>query len=869
MARNSLSSLRAQYQMNRISDTLVRAVVPDLTLQPPAQFTKTSIAKNMATAIRLTKSLPMAKNSPFSHYLASKGSTTWETAIKGRKADIEEDVIPAGWRILEKKEPAGDATDASKSVKQGGGIFSFWGRKHSRTSSIGSDHTDQTSLSPTRPPSVPPASVGDSSRRASQESVLSQTSLKDIPKSVTPVSEPPPSAPNVATVASPPSTPFSSSYADALDPHGDGSQPESPQPPASAVSRFLTRFSRKRSSLGTSSPRSSLALSSDDLDVLSDIVPSAQDGFDDEAAAIPRSSLSDILKAEPRPPTLPPPPTAAPVLRPQLPSITVRTAVDELVGLSSGMSLPAMPSGNNELHDLFGGFEGGEMSTRLDVSPQSAVSLVSAPSAAIGNMSRTLTPVSPLPSPLNSAQLESPSSAVSADVTLLSKALLQSATVPSPIRAETPSASTQAALRPDTTSGGRRLQPKVPLTFAIPPPTSVVTMPPPLSSSSSSSSRGEVPLAQLYPNAASNSRMAHLSASSARTPSPFVLDPPVRSRNHTPIMVDGPSKPTGRPPLLPPPPSFTGHSTVATPALNLFGDDDDDFADFQTSAQATPVTQPPTGLSTGIAPLPPPEGQVAPMPPNAIVPPISPPIQPFSFGVSSVPQTPQPLSSDPFNDEFSGIFSSSSSSVLNSHQSGNSTLNTSSASDKSLFAGRNGHSDFDGFVSSPSWSALRTPSPPRPPIKLGRPSLSVSLPRIAIDPTPQLSREQKTNQHQRTLSLLERAAARPGQWPAPPSPLPQALSFPIPGNVHQKPDFIGEDVDDSFGAFQSDTLAPSESGVSFLSPPAASSHTLPKSSGKDSNKLTISSASTQSFPADKSKSSGGLSAQDLSFFEGL
>lgn len=853
-----------------ISESLVRAVVPELTLQPPAQFSKTAIAKNMASTIRLTKNLSLARNSPFSLFLATKGSTAWETAIKERKAAIEEDVIPVGWRIVE-KQPISDASDASKSAKQSGGIFSFWGRKHSKTPSLGGDSPDLSSPSPARPSSVPPPSVSTTSPRESQDSVVSQGSVKESARpSATPEL---PGTPSITALASPSATASPSSYADAPDPHADGSQSASPQPPASAVSRFLTRFSRKRSSLSASSPRSSLALSSDDLDVLSDIVPSVQDGDDDEAVKSAQNSFSDILKAEALPPAIPPPPLAlAGRLSP--PGIHVRTSESELIGVSSGKSQSTASS--MKAHDLLDVFGSLEKSTATASSPLSAVSLASASPTALSNVSIILPSLSPIP-PFSQASRPLAASLLSDEANLPPKpvtppSLLTRTGPPSPAM-HLGAVSEPSHDSSDTTPGHRHeAHTKALLSISVLPPPSIVQLPPPPSSASSSSSKSEVPLAQLYPNVAVSDRLVNLNTSSSmpRTPSPFALDPPTRSRTHTPIMVHGPSKVAGPPPLLPPPPSFHGHSTVATQSKDLFADEDDEFADFQSSGQAESVTQATAANSSSTSPFPLfQRQQTMAVATSLMFSSIPPPHVKSPAHLASVPPTPQPLSSDPFNDDFASFFSSSSSKSLKPHHSGNSVLDTSFGSDKSLFKTGDANVDFDDFVSSASSSALHTPSPPRPPAKSLKPALSVAVPRISIDPSPKLTREEKKNQHQRTLSLMERAAARPGQWPAPPSPLPQALSFPTSGVTNRKVDLMGEDTDDSFGTFQSDTLDASGSGLSFLSPAPPVLWGAARSASASPPRKPVSPAPTPSFQVERSKTGGGLSAQDLSFFEGL
>lgn len=125
----------------------------------------------------------------------------------------------------------------------------------------------------------------------------------------------------------------------------------------------------------------------------------------------------------------------------------------------------------------------------------------------------------------------------------------------------------------------------------------------------------------------------------------------------------------------------------------------------------------------------------------------------------------------------------------------------------------------------------------------------------------------------RTLSLMERAAARPGQWPAPPSPLPQAISFGVLGQAPKRAvDLLGDD--ESFGAFaeegikplpsvpgklESITEAQAQTRIQTASPPAWGALAPP------SALPTVQS----SVPSASQKSTGGLSAQDLSFFEGL
>ena len=98
----------------------------------------------------------------------------------------------------------------------------------------------------------------------------------------------------------------------------------------------------------------------------------------------------------------------------------------------------------------------------------------------------------------------------------------------------------------------------------------------------------------------------------------------------------------------------------------------------------------------------------------------------------------------------------------------------------------------------------------------------------------------------------------------PPSPLPQAIAF--PGKPSPNFDLMGEDSEDSFGAFQSDTLAPA-AGFPFPSAPALLQ--APPATSRGVASMSTLPAPLHSSTAEKSKPGGGLSAQDLSFFEGL
>ncbi|KAJ7746856.1 hypothetical protein DFH07DRAFT_1062821 [Mycena maculata] len=352
--------------------------------------------------------------------------------------------------------------------------------------------------------------------------------------------------------------------------------------------------------------------------------------------------------------------------------------------------------------------------------------------------------------------------------------------------------------------------------------------------------------------------------------------PPPR-RAPTAIMSSGPSKPPAVVPKLdgsfnfPPPPRTQTQTPIAafppppgtkvTPAKGLL-DDDDEFSDFHTPAQITP-SQPSANL-----------------------------LYDASF--------PSSTSSD------RGLFSSTSSQSIPTN----------------LF------DDFDDFMqASPVEPAtLRTPSPPRPPSKPARitPPAPLSFAQPPTDDDTPLAiiasnasnlslRSQRTAaSHQRARSLVESAAATSGiRWPAqaPPSPLPEALA--PPPNAADPFGFGGSAMQSQQAAFLGGALpalkaSPPPPGpaapIRALSPPIQSPApprfppppgtaapmsmlsppVLPPPGGLQKTQAPIlpppmlTAQRTPALPtppplssAAPGKSSGGLSAQDLSFFEGL
>ncbi|EKM49925.1 uncharacterized protein PHACADRAFT_130328 [Phanerochaete carnosa HHB-10118-sp] len=821
----------------------IQTLVPELTLQPAAQFTKTAVAKNVAGCVRLTKNLPLSNTSPMSHYLAAKGSTAWEAAMKQRKEVSEDDAIPVGWRIVEKQHTGATEHESPTDSKASGGLFSFWSRRQSKPPAPVAAATTPKGSSPTRPstssqPDAHPRESGGQSARSSAD-VVRTPSLSD--RLPSPISEAAPRKNSLDMIASASTAP-SKNYADAPEPQVD-LQPAQASP--SAVTRFLNRFSRRRSA----SPRNSLALSTDDLEFLSDIVPNVPDnhGDDDDQS----KGLNDILKPEPLPPALPPPPLAPP----PRPATTINTRSQHantahtrpasLLGSTDKLASPSQSqTPQSDLDDIFGAFEASPPST-------SAPSAVPAPAASVPVVGSSGRVPSRSQSPLVLApqsRTSSPSPLSFSNTFVSTHTEPQLAINPPPLSSVIPVPSLQrsSTSSPETSMSHRpSLKPKVQLSFKLPPPP--VNIAPALLSAS------EVPLAQLYPQAAARQQAQQVATESSSRPTPQPTQP---SRSHTPVMVQAPlNSATVSAPLLAPPPGSSRPS--ATAVTTLLGDDDD-FDDFQSSAPAV------DGMGSAFFLPPPPSATTK---PGALAP-LLPLPSSFASTMHPSPSTPQPLSSDPLNDDFAGMLSSSTS--LGSHHSRMSGFNSASQSGQSLLATPQKIKPLDFDDVSPVSTALRTPSPPHPISKSPRQSNTLEPLPIPVPPSTLSSQEKqaRVNQHMRTLSLVERAAAHPGQWPAPPSPLPQALSFSVLGEKPKNTvDLLGDN--ESLGAFESEGLKPLRSApaLATLGSTAETRTAQPAWGGLAPPR--VQQAVKPSAPSTGQKSSGGLSAQDLSFFEGL
>ncbi|KAF4593307.1 hypothetical protein EYR38_009021 [Pleurotus pulmonarius] len=788
------ASYASEYRsMDDLSNDLVLAttrLMPTLTLPPRVPFASTTTSKELLSALKLTRRLPITQRSPMAIFVASKGNGEWEASLRSQtsgsqsntgqsvsKQDAEFTNGGLGWRVLgaDEREDLEEAWAKELSSRDGmrvqhkspkGGWF--WNRRSSTnvitsnsaqpTPKVSMDEADkQTAASGSR--SSVDSDLGKAGDKSSdvKPPVAASTGIPTTPA-------PPPSSPPALSESVP------STEADKSVP-GIVESKDSPAP--SAVSRFFNRFSRSKPSAQSPEPISppSLALSSNDLEFLGD-VPTLSSGHDLLGSGGLDANLLDVnmfgeepvrkvlRKTAPPiklPPVLSPPPKAPPT--PKLPSITK----------------PVQPTGDLSFFD---------QPSFVDATAPSSF-----PSAqAAGSFD------------LDFQLLDAPSTG-----TLTSGSTsphLPPKDYPPPILPQT-----TAARKPHSTS-------KRPPIVAV-------------MSKASSSSLNNV--FNLPPPPGSSQRSA----------SPFIIPPP-SSRSATPPVVPQAQEQHKAP--------FQGSHTPSR-----IDDDDDEFSDFHSSVPTT-----------------------------------------------SIPSTPiKPLSS-----------ASSTLSYDMSFSSAHSQQNLFSASTGSKPIGGL-DDDFDDFVSSPT---LRTPSPPKPPAKpssligqLSRPAsplrVSQTPPTVlsgtsslvnSISSSEQLGKLPGGRDHSRTKGLMDVASTKLGVWPAPRSPTPSPLAPPPNGPPKLEPLRQGSAAvvppplsspapSSSFNhsplsngsRSPPSSIFPSQSGIPFLGslaqPKQPASPTLLDSAFSSLASATstngLNSTSSSGLPLPQKQQS--LSAQDLSFFEGL
>lgn len=338
---------------------------------------KSFISKEMIDALKLTRNHTVTLYSPLAMYMNSKGSLSWEASVKSKSYVPEADVVPSGWRIVS-QENLGPQQSTSDTKKTPGGFLSFFGRKTASTALSGSS----PSIRPTSPVVISPrASI------VSRASTDVDNSIPVVPKTII---SPSTDARRSATM----SALAEFSTISKIDASTLSSEAEVPVRAPSAVSRFFSRFSRSN----RSSASSSLALSTDDLQFLSDIVPSAHDGTGDIDQP---SMLSSAIRAPHIPEKLPlplvPPPRA--------PSLPGRFISSPSVNLR-----PSNQASFNSHSDSVVGFIESPPSpdfSQQQSRPSSQISLRAIPPTQASGSSGLQPPLSPSTAPWNPANRSS------------------------------------------------------------------------------------------------------------------------------------------------------------------------------------------------------------------------------------------------------------------------------------------------------------------------------------------------------------------------------------------------------------------------------------------------------------------------------
>jgi hypothetical protein len=237
------------------------------------------------------------------------------------------------------------------------------------------------------------------------------------------------------------------------------------------------------------------------------------------------------------------------------------------------------------------------------------------------------------------------------------------------------------------------------------------------------------------------------------------------------------------------------------------------------------------------------------------------------------PSSALPLNSVQDEDEFSEFFSSPP--VQNSRFNSFSldSLSSSSVSIPSIEMTGTHHDDFGEFG-----EASNDFQAPKPPPSNTRVPATVSM-SSAQSETFHTRKASKKPDHSRTLSLLETAAAR-GRWLSPPSPIPEALSPPpdryASSSVTVDP--YGHKLDmypqQALGTAGSDMALDTSTNTWRLPPPPSGTLLRPSVISSTPVHPRLTPPSRLEFVAQSGRSPsnaqpGGLSAQDLSFFEGL
>lgn len=774
----------------------------------------------MINSVKLTRNIALSRSSPMGHFLSGRGSTAWETSIKSR-VEVVQDEVPAGWRIMEKEK---EEKVEEKTKRSGGLLANLWNRRASsipRQDSKVAQDTSSKSESPvdTARSSMESVKSPASSTAAAASKVSSPTTLS--PSSASPSASTHPAQPIESSPAS--------TYADAglpsFEPFSPTLQDKTPEAPPtpSAVTRFFNRFSRRSS---TPSPHNSMMLSGDDLEFLSDMVPSASDGDADDdhfGGSDPHlKALENMLASKPiggkLPAPLPPPPPA--------PSRTISS----LSSNTAGQKLKANGPASLSIDVLVPSAPGSRGSSPSSSNPPPSIP---SHSSTIAHMAPSSRPLSPAQQPHSTSVHPRPTHSSRNSRSSLSSVY------PSPTADLTPNPATSFAISELSQANSQPVS--RPMSSASIAASSAVAGMVPSPLSSAPHSRSQSPAFFPPPPSSTAAQTSVLPSSSKASPSPLQTQPMSAA-----AVVQNP-------PSLSSPLASQSQSQFSAPAKTILDDDDDfgDFADFGSSSQS-PLAQSSSTFfdDSGFGS---PATTAKPTQTSFTFPTRS------AFSSSSHAQKPSTTS----------VVSSSSSTAWlgRPHAESVTSSGTDIVSHKSL-------DSFDDEFSSFMGTSARPKSPPHvqrtqaksplstqpvkpmiPLISLGQPlkrppstsrsspiSPSVSAPALSISINPPFNRSRSLNRplssrtspidihnrntpgsssaspidphesdiipgnpisasssyssqtmsagrkitraenHQRTTSLMELAASRPSRWPAPISPLPEILSPPPSSN---------------------------------------------------------------------------------------
>ncbi|KAG8952252.1 hypothetical protein FRC04_004959 [Tulasnella sp. 424] len=279
-------------------DFMARVAPSDPQLPPPPHIPSTAIHKQMTTAIKLTRHVPISNLSPLNQLFASKGSTAaaWEHAVRTHVVKASDDWSWMGGKpkeILEaeEKEKEKEKRD-SVVVEKKGLLASLWGRSSTATPTPSPATENPTTEGGSNAKPVapePPAKVSseaplpspmmgsvfssDARRSSDTGSIMSQSGVRTSTPSLVSVSSTAASSIEIASPTTATQPTITTSAATTAAPV-----------PQSAVSRFLGRFSRSRTPTNSQFSQS-VSLSDADFSFLEEVPSVGEDDGDDQMKA--------------------------------------------------------------------------------------------------------------------------------------------------------------------------------------------------------------------------------------------------------------------------------------------------------------------------------------------------------------------------------------------------------------------------------------------------------------------------------------------------------------------------------------------------------------------------------------------------------